>query len=188
MGQMTLSPDGRKLALGVYTDGFIELFDFDPMTGIVSNPINIPNQTKPWGIAFSPDQTKLYSTEWYTQNLNQFDLSVPTAAAIGASKTLVSLVEGPGANNYYQAYMELGANGKIYVAVWGDDSLAVINYPNNPVATCGFVDAGQWLGGKTSSAGLSRVVVPQDIVVLDTMKPLQYYHHYRFQFSDSRFQ
>ena len=65
-GQMKFSPNGNRLALGVYNTGpVMELFDFDKSTGLVSN--NLPITTtyqQCYGLEFSPDRksTRLNSS------------------------------------------------------------------------------------------------------------------------------
>src|SRR5204863_4650707 len=59
-GQMKFSPDGRKLGLACLETN-LELYDFDPSTGLVSNAIIIgANHQMCYGCEFSPDGTKFY--------------------------------------------------------------------------------------------------------------------------------
>jgi len=76
-GQMKISPNGKKLALGNYNYYYnnqnqqyqaFELWDFDNSTGVISNSIalstftynsNNYNYNIGWGVELSPDNTKL---------------------------------------------------------------------------------------------------------------------------------
>ncbi|MFN8287669.1 MAG: gliding motility-associated C-terminal domain-containing protein [Chitinophagales bacterium] len=159
LGQINVSTDGRHVATACYGSSNFELFDFDNSTGTLSNAILIPNYTAAWGLEFSPDGSKLYLTGWYLQDyLYQFDLSNYTQAAISASAQLIGNITGPDAN-YKTGYMQLAPDGKIYIAVYTDSYLAVINNPNVAGTGCTFVDDGFYLGGKVSAAGLPDKVV-----------------------------
>ena len=60
------------------------LYDFDPSTGIVSNCVEIDTANNaPYGVEFSPDNTKLYSNG--AQGILQYNISLPSFAAIQAS-------------------------------------------------------------------------------------------------------
>lgn len=159
LGQINVSPDYRRVATACYGNSYFELFDFDNNTGILSNPILISNYPAAWGIEFSPDASKLYLTGWYQQDyLYQFDLSNYTQTAISGSAQLIGSIAGPDAN-YKTGYMQLAPDGKIYIAVYTDPYLAVINNPNALGAACTMVDDGFYLGGKLSAAGLPDKVV-----------------------------
>jgi hypothetical protein len=61
-GYMKAAPDGSKLALANYRIG-VDLFDFDPATGRVSNPVELLASEEPYGIEFSPNSALLYVTD-----------------------------------------------------------------------------------------------------------------------------
>ncbi len=153
MGQMNVSPDGSRLALGIYDQNLFELLDFDNSLGVVSNPITITGFSKAWGCEFSPDGSKLYVTRWQDNGVWQMDLSTYTQSAISSSVQQIGTADGP--NGTYDAgYLSLGPDNKIYIAKWEDDYLSVINDPNNLGVSCNFVNDGLYLGGKLSKAGL----------------------------------
>jgi hypothetical protein len=160
MGQLTISPDGTMICCAVYTQGIFELFDFDINTGIVSNPRTISGQGNAWGVAFSPDNTKLYTTIWFGTAIYQFDLNAGSIANITASKISVGNVTGPGSSGYYVGFLQLAPDNKIYAAKFDDDYIAAINSPNTPGLGCGFVDNAVNLGVKTCKAGLCRMAIP----------------------------
>jgi gliding motility-associated-like protein len=159
-----VSPDRRKLAASLspkeYNLGIdvgIETYDFDPLTGIVSNPQVIDNGLNLsfysvnthyyFDLCFSPNNSKLYATSlvgaWPSppQDVFQYDMSQPNAAAIQASKTPVFSSQSlsyyqPG---YYRFYdLELGPNGKLYCSSLyqydfiGPGPISVINAPDQP--------------------------------------------------------
>jgi hypothetical protein len=65
IGCMKVSPDGQKLAFAVFdpsgTD-YVQLFDFNPSTGAVSNPATFPSTGNCYGVEFSPNSRYLYYT------------------------------------------------------------------------------------------------------------------------------
>lgn len=135
LGDMKCSHDRQSIVTTSHQAGpspfwGIELFDFNPATGIVSNCRVLDLNPSPGGSyssEFSPDNSKLYSDDG---EVYQWDLSLPTTAAIVASKTLLSTTGGMA--------MRLGPDGKIYLsggAAW----LHCINNPNAAVGACGYV-------------------------------------------------
>lgn len=95
-GQIKLAPDGSKLAITCFYQELIQLFDFDPATGIVSNPLEIPSPAPPlvdssmFDLEFSPDGSKLYmapaddGSSWLTDDkrLYQVDVGLGNPIAI----------------------------------------------------------------------------------------------------------
>lgn len=72
-GDMTGSNTGNKLAVTHFqgTDSKAEVFDFDRVCGIVSNAVELykePIWDYAYGVAFSPDDSKLYITYGYMQS------------------------------------------------------------------------------------------------------------------------
>lgn len=136
LGQMKVSTDGRKIALVAsnIVPSIGEVFDFDPTTGVLSNPIRLNTDYNEYGIEFSPDNTKLYFTN--LSGLYQFDLLAGggSAAAINASKTPIT-------NGFActPAGMQLGPDGKIYIGRCGT-YLRVLNNPNAAGAACNYTD------------------------------------------------
>jgi gliding motility-associated-like protein len=141
IGYLKLSPGGNRLAQVSYGDnepGFAELFDFDPATGKVANPRKIMDQeNEPYGIEFSPGGNRLYVSTALGK-LYQFDVTGPDAATIRGTATL--LVD----HGRYApvAGMQLGPDGKIYVASYREYSLGVIHHPERRGTASGYQDAG----------------------------------------------
>ncbi len=156
---MSVSKSGSKIASAKYLDGTIEIFDFDILTGIVSNPLMISGFNNAWGLEFSADGTKLYASQWLSDVISQFDITSNNLSTILNSETVVGYATG--GSGYNAGFMQRGPNDMIYIAKWASNFLAVINQPNLSALNCQFSDNGVSLGSATSLAGLSRVVVTE---------------------------
>ena len=146
VGQMKISPDGTKIALVRSNGGaenVMEVFNFDTATGTVSAPIITLDRhyTSLWsglhGLEFSPNSRFLYVAQTSGPSmLYQYDLAAGDAAAIENSEVVLSSID---VNTITYNGMQVGPDGKIYLADERADFHAVINYPNNPGAAAGFV-------------------------------------------------
>ena len=164
-GQLKSSPDGRKLAAcyyGTATGGInkVEIYDFDPATGLVTNGITLHTQLGVYGCEFSPDGKILYAGT--NQGLlMQWNLCAGTTSQIQSSRTTISNA-GP-----FIGSIQRGPDGKIYVAR-NNTSLSVINNPNVVGTGCNYSDLSISLLGRTSRMGLpnfaSFYVQPQFIL------------------------
>ena len=140
LGYLKASPDGSKIAaansrfLGVSASNVtsdINLFDFDNSSGILSNPMtfdfpfNGNNGNIPYGLEFSPSSSILYVASSESPNkLTQFNLLAGTENLINNSRITIST------SNTGGGALQLGPDGKIYVALWGEANIGVINDPN----------------------------------------------------------
>lgn len=143
--QAVFSPDGTKYARydqGDWTDtlGFLNVFDFDRCTGLLSNKRidTIPHLSNFWGaagIAISPNSKVVYVNDTY--HMYQYDM---TATDLAASKYLIGTYDGyqsPFGSTFYQG--QLAPDGKIYWScTYGEDVLHVIDYPDSLGAACSF--------------------------------------------------
>ncbi len=137
VGVLKASPDGNYLCQahfpgpGGNQSNFLQLFDFDNATGILSNAkmITLP-QTKYNHCEFSPNSAFLYATRREDKQLDQLEITLPTAAAIQASR-----VSFPTGNSFYD--IQLAVDEKIYLTQAGP-MLGVINFPNQKGIACGF--------------------------------------------------
>src|SRR5229473_293558 len=160
-GQMKISPDGKLLALAGLTYGpgsFVELFQFNTNTGVVSN-LGIGTARDAlttndgfYGIEFAPDSNTLYATTTVA-NSNIYRYGNITANKL-TSKTQISFLPP---NQYTVAALQLAPDGKIYVARKNFPSLYVLPAPIAP--------NGGWTGipfnlasGSLSQLGLPTVV------------------------------
>jgi gliding motility-associated-like protein len=162
VGCMKVSPTGKKLASVAPFNG-IELHNFDNNTGMISNPAFLPIQNPPpqqpanqiYGVEFSPDGSKLYSTvlQGTLSNVYQWDLCAGNAQTTMSVQgvSLLSLQRGP--------------DGKIYVANSFTTTLGIISSPNQSGTNCNYVVHGISLAPKQSRHGLpnfiSEILLPQ---------------------------
>jgi hypothetical protein len=158
-GQLQASPNGRLLSMAVVgLDQPDVLFEFDNATGRVGAYYPLMTGLNLYGTCFSPDNSKLYVSEGLaddsTHTLYQFDLSSFRYSDIISSKEIIYRDVSRSA----VGDLQLGPDGRIYVARDGDSSLGVIYRPNERGAACGFVPRSFLLTGRRSSLGLPNIV------------------------------
>jgi hypothetical protein len=149
-GCMKFSPSGGKLALAIQKYYGVEILDFNDTTGKVysSHPIDFPpGHCDPEGVEFSPDESKLY---WTYDNLPgkyiyQVNLNAGSDSAIINSATLIDSAYTP--NGAGLGDLQLGPDGKIYVAKVVDGTIAAIDNPNLLGKACNYIDSAVYLGG-----------------------------------------
>lgn len=157
-GYLKVSPSGEKIACATYGSGKLNLFSFDDYNGTVSNDgislISNPNTDGyAYGVEFSPNSTKLYTSTYDGNSVNklfQFDLETST---ILASKQLISSQIG------YRGGLQLAPNGKIYATVPADynngtRNLNAINLPDQSAENCDFELQALFLNHGLSMQGL----------------------------------
>jgi hypothetical protein len=129
-GQMKISPDGKMLAVAVFKDRFVELFDFNNTNGLITNPKRINFLPSPagaiYGIEFSPNSHQLFIGQTDGQsNIYQIDLaSLPTSLSsypLSIPSPLLPLTTMKSiASSLYPGYdfgsLQTGPDGHIYVA------------------------------------------------------------------------
>lgn len=137
-GQIVIRPDGSMLAYASPSlQGFLAVFDLDTSTGSLTNARIWPN-TMPhmvWGLAFSPDGSKLYLTTGNQGSLRQLDMNVSTWAGIQSSEIILGTLIPERWRD-----LRLGPDGKIYVAHAQNPALGTINFPNELGVACQFQD------------------------------------------------
>ena len=127
-GYMKISPNGSKLALCSSGLDILELFDFNTTTGVVSNgQVILSEGGELYGVEFSTSNERLYVSNTIGRKIYQFNLSAPN---IAASK--VKVYEA----SQIPAALQLGPDGKIYIAVYAENYLGVIHNPNNLGTNC----------------------------------------------------
>ena len=154
IGALQFSPDGTKVAAALWREtNKFEVYDFDRTTGKVSNARSFGPYPEAYGVAFSPNSQLLYGTcngeGGGNSQLWQFDLRTKDG-----SPTLV----GKSANRKIGS-LQLGPDGRIYVAREDNPALGVIQKPNEAGKACTYVDEGIKLGGRRSKLGLPNFVV-----------------------------
>jgi hypothetical protein len=140
------------LAAAVEKDGFIEVSRFDPLEGSISGSFKLEIPNDPYGICFSPDNSKLYATAGSPNHLYQFDLRQREPNLIQDSRvqiTTTPFINYPGSIGALQ----LAPNGKIYLARYETNFLAAINQPNALGTDCGYVKYAVSLDGTGSCEG-----------------------------------
>ena len=146
IGTLKFSSKGNKLAaIHSFFNDAVELLDFDNTTGVISNPVifnpnAVPHQisfTGIYGAEFSPDGKLLYVSSNHSTTqpsiLYQFDITNNNTAAILASKQIIA-----NTTPWFAGDLQLGPDNKIYMAMWNDTSLSVIDNPNIYGTGCNF--------------------------------------------------
>ena len=146
VGHLKASPNGRLLACAIRDEQF-QLFDFDPATGTVSNArtVGFPAPYY-YGAEFSPDGTKLYTTDLPGNSLYQIDIANQLAVVQVAHTSVPT------------GAVQRGPDGQLYVAMDRATYLGVITNPNGAGTTCGFVEQGVMLGDGVCRIGLPNLV------------------------------
>ena len=162
-GYLKGSPNGERIASvnGGDVDN-VEVFDFDDVTGLLSNPIKLDfTSYSPYGVEFSPDNNLLYvSSNQKPCNIYQYNLQVGSELAINNSKVLVGIITG-----YEGGALQLGPDNKIYHARPFDDHLGVISQPNTIGLGCNYNSNGVSLSGKRSLFGLPSLTYNNDLEI-----------------------
>lgn len=129
-GYMTPNRRGDQIASIVTDTSFfglperVELLDFDPLTGLLSNPRAVTGTGAAYyGLAYAPNDSALYVGDISNQRIISFD---PFAANIPASQQVVHNYGLLGADI---GALQLGPDDKIYIKKF--NTLDVINQPNN---------------------------------------------------------
>ncbi|WP_223810164.1 T9SS type B sorting domain-containing protein [Psychroflexus gondwanensis] len=134
IGYLKASPLGDKLLIAHNTtnfdqsgtqdagDGNVYIYDFDNLTGTVSNPLELIAGVNAYGVEFSQDGTKAYATVDDTSDkIYQWDLNSTDIPNSITSITNLSLL---------RTALQLGPDGKIYHSIINTSTLGVINNPN----------------------------------------------------------
>lgn len=156
-GALKASPDGKKVCIAImWPVAMAELFDFDNVTGKLSNPIDLtgytPGSTFIYGAEFSPNSKLLYVSTVFDQTVNQYDISSGNQAIINASKFTMNT------SPYYSQALQLSPDKRIFMASTSEQSISVINNPDVYGAGCNFSLATVDLAGKRSGNGLPAYI------------------------------
>ncbi|HEY0678239.1 MAG TPA: PKD domain-containing protein [Chitinophagaceae bacterium] len=170
IGTLRVSPDGKHVIQTQVkgrlqsnpTNEYAQLFDFNDVTGQLSNPILIPliNDGYYFGAEFSPDSKLLYLVNPYSKSIHQLDITSGDITTILSSKTVL-----PGTNELCGA--AIGADQKIYLTT-GGPSLHVINQPNVKGMGCNLVFDQQKLSGG------SKLTLPNIVPNLYAERPVNF--------------
>ncbi len=147
IGYMKVNQLGDKLAIAKMGSGVVELFHFDNVHGIVSNPISLTNLSTPYGIEFNALGNRLYVAT-ASGSLYNYDVSNWSMMDIQNSRSLISQ-----SNNLLGA-LQIGPDNKIYVAQDNSHFLGYIAAPDNLGVSCYYYPQAIYLEGFISEAGL----------------------------------
>ena len=136
------------LASLTWSQNLIEIYNFDAENGILSRPILIPH-TLPSRIEFSPNGQLIYVLD-DGKHIYQYDISSKHVDSIVQSKTLIINSDEP-----ILGQLQIALNDKIYFALFGKDSLGIINYPNKRG-----ISSSSFINGKYLARGRSRYGLP----------------------------
>lgn len=159
IGQLKFSRRFNKLAVALYGQKKVEIFEFNNNTGKVHHGSYINTPEEPYGIEFSNDETKLYYS--LARGVYQLDLTLPTTdLQLSVTPIGYSFAGHPFGD------LQIGPDGKIYVAVKDATWLSAIANPQNPGGTCGFTDTAIRLVPTDTSIATSQLGLPHVFIKL----------------------
>ena len=148
IGYLKFSPNSQKLACAIYDEDIIDIFDFDASGGTLSNLITITGFTYvngPYGLEFSEDSSKLYTTDGASTKVYQFDLSYSSATDMTNHAIEVGDVIGAS-----MGAAQMGPDNRIYIADLDEPHLHVIHDSNKLGVECSFKEDYFLLSGASS--------------------------------------
>jgi outer membrane protein OmpA-like peptidoglycan-associated protein/DNA-binding beta-propeller fold protein YncE len=126
-GYMKASPKGDLIALTIYEENRVELFDFNNSTAEFKRKLKFPSKTPgAYGVEFSPDGNRIYLGSFETGVIEQYDIGLADKKDI-----LKSRFELNKPSDYKLGALQLGPDGRIYTTSWGYSYIAVIINPNS---------------------------------------------------------
>ncbi len=168
IGYFKTSSNGQKLALAQWgNNSFVELFDFDDATGIISNVVKIENVffqsgsgSGAYGVEFSPNAELLYVSDLNfgdpispaNGRVHQFDLNAGDATGITNSDVII--YEG----NSFIGAIQIANDDRLYLANSGSPFLDVIENPNVIGTGANYVEDAISLGGNNCRLGLPTFI------------------------------
>jgi len=157
-GSIQIAPNGRMVAVSTTGTQVLELFDFDPSTGVLTNARELNRGQNFYGLEFSPNNSKLYYTTLPNPGapatLVQYDLQAGDLAEI--KKSAVELHRETG--EWDGSQVQMGPDGRIYVSYYGRALLGVITKPNLKGAAAAYNHNGLDLAGRRTSYGMCNVI------------------------------
>jgi gliding motility-associated-like protein len=146
-GYLRGSPDGSRIAaVFCWSNVAIELYDFDNLTGVLSNLVPINTNQYEYGVEFSASGNILYTGAEGTGGIYQYNLLAGSSIDIENSEVFIGSSSGHA--------LQTGPDGKIYAATWGSASLGRINNPDILGLGCSYIPNSVDLNGRFSKAGL----------------------------------
>jgi hypothetical protein len=159
IGQLQFSPNGKRAAMASYSSPnseTVDVFDFNDTTGVLSSHIGLPTPGyfQTYGLEFSPNSQLLYSgaNPGYNQ-VHQWNLAAGDVNDIIASDVVVGTTLGDCGS------LQLGPDGKIYVAQYVSYYVGVINFPDSVGTACDWNEYAVNLSPGQCQLGLPNFVV-----------------------------
>ncbi len=143
-GQIKYSNDASKLAFTTYSSFGTIILDFNNSTGVLSNTRIISGYAG-YGLEFSPNSQYLYVQGY--KNLYQCIIPSSSTTFKNSCFKIDSL-------NTNWGSLQLAPDKKIYSASRDSNYLNCINYPDNNLSACGFVNKAIDLKSKLCMMGL----------------------------------
>ncbi len=136
-GYIKTSMQGDKLACYIENVNlYMQLSDFNNITGEISNPIPILDNDGSYCLEFSPDGSRLYVSCW--DYLKQYDLTQADSSSIVNSMQVVAIKE-PHLRSF--GAIQIAPDGKIYCVRFLSTWLSSIEQPNELGEDCIFIDS-----------------------------------------------
>lgn len=133
-GHLRFSPTGKRLAM-TSRGKATQLFDFDPATGSVQNPVSLAQDN--YGVEFSASGTILYVGTNGVQESSLYQYQLQTADIMSTATELLSVNNNSG---FRIGALQRGPDNKIYVARHQATALSVINFPDIQGIGCGLTE------------------------------------------------
>ncbi len=124
IGYLKASPNGRYLFSVLYTSNTGDLLEFDNETGQVLAYVATLPAT--YGASFSPNNRYLYTAD-SAKILLQYAVEPDSGTSVVFTRSVVAQIDGLHPENAGLAGMQIGPDGKIYVAVNLRSTLSVRN-------------------------------------------------------------
>lgn len=148
IGYLKASPDGKKVA-AAHNGLNVDVMDFDSATGILTNAQSLLDFSEGYklfyGLEFSPSSRFLYTSSSLTTDLYQYDLEAADIRGSVVQLNTSSLIFGA---------LQLGIDGKIYMADMERATLSMIENPNELGVLSTLNYSAIDLGGRTIILGL----------------------------------
>lgn len=161
VGMMKASPDGKQICQTHFPSfgdiinppNFCQVFDFDNSTGVLSNvrTLSFPD-SRYTTCEYSPDSKLLYIVKSYEKVIDQLEATLPTTAAILASRITIST----GNAQFYG--IQAAPDQKIYLSQPPSLFVGAINNPNAKGPGCNFQKEQIDIGPGSTYAGLPAFI------------------------------
>ena len=163
MGCMKFNHAFTQLAVAIFGNKEIEVFNFNNCTGTLTAAYGFETLDNPYGVEFSPDNNLLYYSLYYDAGFTGAVYQVDVSDAIPGAPVLVGLSSS--FNFQSVGTLQMAPDGKMYLAINSEDWLSAITSPNTPGVGCNFVDQAVFLppiglSPTTGIFGLPPAILP----------------------------